>query len=176
MWVFIFTINIVDGEKEDQFNGSPPRPQPRGPRTPPGPPPPDDDEDEPMPVSGRMTTGFVLSAVPLLSGGRILFPVLWGFLSAVTAAGQIPLEGRDLKENLYDTLHCINLKDNRFKNISYWSMHIDYSVHILYKFSVGCCLLSFHCISACSVCCTVGSVQMKSAKNSLHTSCTALLN
>ncbi|XP_025055201.1 protein virilizer homolog isoform X4 [Alligator sinensis] len=42
----------VDGEKEDQFNGSPPRPQPRGPRTPPGPPPPDDDEDEPMPVSG----------------------------------------------------------------------------------------------------------------------------
>ncbi|KAF4798034.1 Protein virilizer like protein [Turdus rufiventris] len=41
----------VDGEKEDQFNGSPPRPQPRGPRTPPGPPPPDDDEDEPMPVS-----------------------------------------------------------------------------------------------------------------------------
>uniref|UniRef100_A0A8C0IW65 Vir like m6A methyltransferase associated n=1 Tax=Chelonoidis abingdonii TaxID=106734 RepID=A0A8C0IW65_CHEAB len=42
----------VDGEKEDQFNGSPPRPQPRGPRTPPGPPPPDDDEDEPMPVTG----------------------------------------------------------------------------------------------------------------------------
>uniref|UniRef100_A0A8C3FE40 Vir like m6A methyltransferase associated n=1 Tax=Chrysemys picta bellii TaxID=8478 RepID=A0A8C3FE40_CHRPI len=41
----------VDGEKEDQFNGSPPRPQPRGPRTPPGPPPPDDDEDEPMPVT-----------------------------------------------------------------------------------------------------------------------------
>ncbi|XP_074843031.1 protein virilizer homolog isoform X3 [Carettochelys insculpta] len=41
----------VDGEKEDQFNGSPPRPQPRGPRTPPGPPPPDDDEDEPMPVA-----------------------------------------------------------------------------------------------------------------------------
>ncbi|XP_042319086.1 protein virilizer homolog isoform X2 [Sceloporus undulatus] len=41
----------LDGEKEDQFNGSPPRPQPRGPRTPPGPPPPDDDEDEPMPVS-----------------------------------------------------------------------------------------------------------------------------
>uniref|UniRef100_A0A8C6X929 Vir like m6A methyltransferase associated n=1 Tax=Naja naja TaxID=35670 RepID=A0A8C6X929_NAJNA len=39
-------------EKEEQFNGSPPRPQPRGPRTPPGPPPPDDDEDEPMPVSG----------------------------------------------------------------------------------------------------------------------------
>ncbi|XP_028918493.1 protein virilizer homolog isoform X2 [Ornithorhynchus anatinus] len=40
----------ADGDKEDQFNGSPPRPQPRGPRTPPGPPPPDDDEDEPMPV------------------------------------------------------------------------------------------------------------------------------
>ncbi|XP_061459068.1 protein virilizer homolog isoform X4 [Rhineura floridana] len=45
------TPKPVDGEKEDQFNGSPPRPQPRGPRTPPGPPPPDDDEDEPMPVS-----------------------------------------------------------------------------------------------------------------------------
>ncbi|XP_036033561.1 protein virilizer homolog isoform X1 [Onychomys torridus] len=44
----------ADGEKEDQFNGSPPRPQPRGPRTPPGPPPPDDEEDDPMslPVSG----------------------------------------------------------------------------------------------------------------------------
>ncbi|XP_023557147.1 protein virilizer homolog [Octodon degus] len=44
----------ADGEKEDQFNGSPPRPQPRGPRTPPGPPPPDDDEEEPvpLPVSG----------------------------------------------------------------------------------------------------------------------------
>ncbi|XP_061459059.1 protein virilizer homolog isoform X3 [Rhineura floridana] len=47
------TPKPVDGEKEDQFNGSPPRPQPRGPRTPPGPPPPDDDEDEPMPVSGE---------------------------------------------------------------------------------------------------------------------------
>ncbi|XP_028835893.1 protein virilizer homolog isoform X2 [Denticeps clupeoides] len=33
-------------ENEDQFNGSPPRPQPRGPRTPPGPPPPDDDDDD----------------------------------------------------------------------------------------------------------------------------------
>lgn len=62
MQVSVFTINIVDGEKEDQFNGSPPRPQPRGPRTPPGPPPPDDDEDEPMPVSGRMRTDCVLSA------------------------------------------------------------------------------------------------------------------
>lgn len=46
------TSFTADGEKEEQFNGSPPRPQPRGPRTPPGPPPPDDDEDEPMPVSG----------------------------------------------------------------------------------------------------------------------------
>ncbi|XP_007886132.1 protein virilizer homolog isoform X2 [Callorhinchus milii] len=35
-----------DWDKEDQYNGSPPRPQPRGPRTPPGPPPPDDDEEE----------------------------------------------------------------------------------------------------------------------------------
>lgn len=63
MQVFIFPINTVDGEKEDQFNGSPPRPQPRGPRTPPGPPPPDDDEDEPMPVSGRMRRDCVLFAV-----------------------------------------------------------------------------------------------------------------
>lgn len=62
MQVFIFPINIVDGEKEDQFNGSPPRPQPRGPRTPPGPPPPDDDEDEPMPVSGTMRGDCVLFA------------------------------------------------------------------------------------------------------------------
>lgn len=62
MKVFIFPINTVDGEKEDQFNGSPPRPQPRGPRTPPGPPPPDDDEDEPMPVSGRMRRDCVLFA------------------------------------------------------------------------------------------------------------------
>ncbi|XP_030639280.1 protein virilizer homolog [Chanos chanos] len=37
-------------ENEEQFNGSPPRPQPRGPRTPPGPPPPDDDEDDTLPV------------------------------------------------------------------------------------------------------------------------------
>ncbi|XP_039592310.1 protein virilizer homolog isoform X1 [Polypterus senegalus] len=35
-----------DWDKEDQYNDSPPRPQPRGPRTPPGPPPPDDDEEE----------------------------------------------------------------------------------------------------------------------------------
>ncbi|KAM9782951.1 protein virilizer homolog [Neosynchiropus ocellatus] len=33
-------------EKEDQYNGSPPRPAPRGPRTPPGPPPDDDDDDD----------------------------------------------------------------------------------------------------------------------------------
>ncbi|KAM6910567.1 protein virilizer homolog [Xenentodon cancila] len=44
-----------DWEKEDQYNGSPPRPAPRGPRTPPGPPPPDDDEEEQVP----MTVGVV---------------------------------------------------------------------------------------------------------------------
>ncbi|XP_041842968.1 protein virilizer homolog isoform X2 [Melanotaenia boesemani] len=38
-------------EKDDQYNGSPPRPAPRGPRTPPGPPPPDDDEEEQVPIS-----------------------------------------------------------------------------------------------------------------------------
>ncbi|TSK20254.1 Protein virilizer [Bagarius yarrelli] len=39
-------------DTEEQFNGSPPRPQPRGPRTPPGPPPPDDDDEDAVPVSG----------------------------------------------------------------------------------------------------------------------------
>ncbi|XP_027868533.1 protein virilizer homolog isoform X2 [Xiphophorus couchianus] len=38
-------------EKDDQYNGSPPRPAPRGPRTPPGPPPPDDDEEEQVPMA-----------------------------------------------------------------------------------------------------------------------------
>ncbi|CAL8247193.1 unnamed protein product [Lota lota] len=42
-------------DNDDQYNGSPPRPAPRGPRTPPGPPPPDDDEEEqqPVPVPGQ---------------------------------------------------------------------------------------------------------------------------
>ncbi|KAB5533039.1 hypothetical protein PHYPO_G00127040 [Pangasianodon hypophthalmus] len=39
-------------DNEEQFNGSPPRPQPRGPRTPPGPPPPDDDDEDALPVPG----------------------------------------------------------------------------------------------------------------------------
>lgn len=52
---------LVEEEKEDQYNGSPPRPQPRGPRTPPGPPPPDDDDDdEPMPAAG---TGPVIGSL-----------------------------------------------------------------------------------------------------------------
>ncbi|XP_056142523.1 protein virilizer homolog [Lampris incognitus] len=38
-------------DKDDQYNGSPPRPAPRGPRTPPGPPPPDDDDEEQVPVT-----------------------------------------------------------------------------------------------------------------------------
>ncbi|KAF7227300.1 protein virilizer homolog [Nothobranchius furzeri] len=42
---------IKEWEKDDQYNGSPPRPAPRGPRTPPGPPPPDDDEEEQVPVA-----------------------------------------------------------------------------------------------------------------------------
>ncbi|CAJ1062200.1 protein virilizer homolog [Xyrichtys novacula] len=40
-------------EKDDQYNGSPPRPAPRGPRTPPGPPPPDDDDEEQVQVTGK---------------------------------------------------------------------------------------------------------------------------
>lgn len=43
---------IVEWEKDDQYNGSPPRPAPRGPRTPPGPPPPDDDDEEQVHVTG----------------------------------------------------------------------------------------------------------------------------
>uniref|UniRef100_A0A671MVK3 Protein virilizer homolog n=1 Tax=Sinocyclocheilus anshuiensis TaxID=1608454 RepID=A0A671MVK3_9TELE len=43
----------TEWENEEQFNGSPPRPQPRGPRTPPGPPPPDDDDEEALPVPGQ---------------------------------------------------------------------------------------------------------------------------
>ncbi|XP_069477471.1 protein virilizer homolog [Ambystoma mexicanum] len=46
--------------KEEPFSGSPPRPQPRGPRTPPGPPPPDDDEEEPMPVEVPVVTSAVV--------------------------------------------------------------------------------------------------------------------
>ncbi|XP_059423898.1 protein virilizer homolog isoform X2 [Carassius carassius] len=42
----------TEWENEEQFNGSPPRPQPRGPRTPPGPPPPDDDDEEALPTPG----------------------------------------------------------------------------------------------------------------------------
>lgn len=42
-------------EKDDHFNGSPPRQGPRGPRTPPGPPPPDDDDEEQV----QMTMGIV---------------------------------------------------------------------------------------------------------------------
>uniref|UniRef100_A0A3P8UKN1 Vir like m6A methyltransferase associated n=1 Tax=Cynoglossus semilaevis TaxID=244447 RepID=A0A3P8UKN1_CYNSE len=44
-------ITKPEWEKDDQYNGSPPRPTPRGPRTPPGPPPPDDDEEEQVQVS-----------------------------------------------------------------------------------------------------------------------------
>lgn len=49
-------ILLAEWENEEQFNGSPPRPQPRGPRTPPGPPPPDDDDEEAMPAPGQCTS------------------------------------------------------------------------------------------------------------------------
>lgn len=45
-------VIVSEWDNEEQFNGSPPRPQPRGPRTPPGPPPPDDDEEDALPVTG----------------------------------------------------------------------------------------------------------------------------
>lgn len=44
---------FLEWEKDDQYNGSPPRPAPRGPRTPPGPPPPDDDDEEQVQVTGQ---------------------------------------------------------------------------------------------------------------------------
>ncbi|CAL1611173.1 unnamed protein product [Knipowitschia caucasica] len=40
-----------DWEKDEHYNGSPPRLGPRGPRTPPGPPPPDDDDEEQLPMT-----------------------------------------------------------------------------------------------------------------------------
>ncbi|XP_072324145.1 protein virilizer homolog isoform X1 [Scyliorhinus torazame] len=43
-----------DWDKEEQYNENPPRPQPRGPRTPPGPPPPDDDEEETLPQTCKL--------------------------------------------------------------------------------------------------------------------------
>uniref|UniRef100_A0A3P8P3E8 Virilizer N-terminal domain-containing protein n=1 Tax=Astatotilapia calliptera TaxID=8154 RepID=A0A3P8P3E8_ASTCA len=46
-------------EKDDQYNGSPPRPAPRGPRTPPGPPPPDDDDEEQFPLASLFSLGFI---------------------------------------------------------------------------------------------------------------------
>ncbi|XP_062841767.1 protein virilizer homolog isoform X1 [Trichomycterus rosablanca] len=46
-------------ENEEHFNGSPPRPQPRGPRTPPGPPPPDDDDDDAVPQTGPLKVEHV---------------------------------------------------------------------------------------------------------------------
>lgn len=47
---------FLDWEKDDQYNGSPPRPAPRGPRTPPGPPPPDDDDEDQVHVPGLNCT------------------------------------------------------------------------------------------------------------------------
>lgn len=62
---FALLYCLVEEEKEDQYNGSPPRPQPRGPRTPPGPPPPDDDDDdEPMPAAG---TSPVIGSMMILA-------------------------------------------------------------------------------------------------------------
>lgn len=52
IWL-LYCLYVSDWEKDDQYNGSPPRPAPRGPRTPPGPPPPDDDDEEQVPVTGQ---------------------------------------------------------------------------------------------------------------------------
>lgn len=50
---------FLEWEKDDQYNGSPPRPAPRGPRTPPGPPPPDDDDEEQVQVTGQNCTSVL---------------------------------------------------------------------------------------------------------------------
>uniref|UniRef100_A0A674ENX0 Vir like m6A methyltransferase associated n=1 Tax=Salmo trutta TaxID=8032 RepID=A0A674ENX0_SALTR len=55
-------------DKEEQYNGSPPRPAPRGPRTPPGPPPPDDDDEELVPVTGNTHTHTSLRLYVHLTG------------------------------------------------------------------------------------------------------------
>lgn len=52
----VYNLSVSEWEKDDQYNGSPPRPAPRGPRTPPGPPPPDDDDEEQVPVTGQSQT------------------------------------------------------------------------------------------------------------------------
>lgn len=50
--MYLLCVCVSEWDNEEQFNGSPPRPQPRGPRTPPGPPPPDDDDEDALPVPG----------------------------------------------------------------------------------------------------------------------------
>lgn len=57
--LFVFCFVFLEWEKDDQYNGSPPRPAPRGPRTPPGPPPPDDDDEEQVPVTGLNCTSVL---------------------------------------------------------------------------------------------------------------------
>ncbi|XP_028325916.1 protein virilizer homolog isoform X1 [Gouania willdenowi] len=66
-------------ENDDQYNGSPPRPAPRGPRTPPGPPPPDDDEEEQVP-----TTVGVVKEEPYEDRGD--------YLEAVSPERSLPAE------------------------------------------------------------------------------------
>lgn len=51
-FLIVYRVCVSEWDNEEHFNGSPPRPQPRGPRTPPGPPPPDDDEEDALPVPG----------------------------------------------------------------------------------------------------------------------------
>ncbi|XP_030226037.1 protein virilizer homolog isoform X4 [Gadus morhua] len=67
-------------DTDDQYNGSPPRPAPRGPRTPPGPPPPDDDEEE-QPVPAPVGP---VKAEPAESRGD--------FLEAVSPERSLPVE------------------------------------------------------------------------------------
>lgn len=109
MQIFIFIINIADGEKEDQFNGSPPRPQPRGPRTPPGPPPPDDDEDEPMPVSGRTRLCFICCTNAYRSQNCVLMPIV-RFPVFCFPAGQIPILGKEFERRSVGYLKLYQFK------------------------------------------------------------------
>uniref|UniRef100_A0A8C2WX76 Vir like m6A methyltransferase associated n=1 Tax=Cyclopterus lumpus TaxID=8103 RepID=A0A8C2WX76_CYCLU len=76
-------------EKDDQYNGSPPRPAPRGPRTPPGPPPPDDDDEE-------QTFYELLKAHKYLVHNRSLLPFVAPTLSGDDGYEQISSDEDDL--------------------------------------------------------------------------------
>uniref|UniRef100_A0AAY4DN80 Virilizer N-terminal domain-containing protein n=1 Tax=Denticeps clupeoides TaxID=299321 RepID=A0AAY4DN80_9TELE len=86
-------------ENEDQFNGSPPRPQPRGPRTPPGPPPPDDDDDDDE--DHRYQT-YILEAVAFDEGQKMQVTfTLWYVCAGDDGYEQISSDEEDLESGAF---------------------------------------------------------------------------